>query len=871
MSAEVAGSHTVARAISACARCRSRKSKCDGKLPACGSCLKAKVECVGFDAVSKKNVSRSYLYELEQEILQLRRELANRDAGGAPSNLNGPSSSSSSIHQLDPGATPTSGGFHPHFHDDPNNHHHHHQPHASSSSSTARNSPPYSNFYSASAADSKPDLSNMYNQDGPLGRIDPSLHQHQMGPPPGHYQQHPGMQQHSHNSHSSMTSSPSMHSGEPRSRERDIDSLLNGVGFASVQSGEPKFMGSSSGISLARMVLSSVMKTGPAGATHPNYTPSNQNPSSPHSHAEAEALDALAQLAQHPEFTASHHTLPRDQRPSVSPAPMPPRKSITIPVLPPRGAIERLVEVYNQYIQFQNQTLHMPSFLKQLTRVLDEPEEATEQDLFFVLMFLALSTMALSRTLDPTSDLRMSSEAFHAEAMKHIDCILASSNHVGLQGVLLCCQYALFNPGRGSIWYLTGMAMRQCIEFGYHHETPSASQVSPLEVDMKRRLFWMAYKLDRQLCFNLGRPPMIADEFINVPYPSLLDDENITDTALIPGENSASKMVSRHIILIRQLQSDIQRRLHRVTPGDRSCLVGVPEQAWFDEMLEKLKTWLSTVPSAESSFTSAEMWAVMFHNSVLLLFRPSPACPRPTRAALSACLKSSSYLIRIVRRMYQANKMNYLWLAAHTLFMAGITYLYTLWNVALGNIDDPPSLSESMMDIQSCSSVLQALSFNVSSSAACRETFELLSTAVLRRLTDENPETGSPSINSAALNNPTLNGTLVDENEDGQAASPFGQAFAASCGPHAMDTSGSGVPAPSPLPRDLQGLDDLFLNPLGSHMGICEPSSQNLFNQFDSSSTPGASGGAGGMESFDQQSLFETLINSPMIGSNAML
>lgn len=48
--------------------------------------------------------------------------------------------------------------------------------------------------------------------------------------------------------------------------------------------------------------------------------------------------------------------------------------------------------------------------------------------------------MALSRTLDPTSDLRMSSEAFHAEAMKHIDCILSSSNHVGLQGVLLCCQ-----------------------------------------------------------------------------------------------------------------------------------------------------------------------------------------------------------------------------------------------------------------------------------------------------------------------------------------------------------------------------------------------------------------------------------------------
>lgn len=94
-------------------------------------------------------------------------------------------------------------------------------------------------------------------------------------------------------------------------------------------------------------------------------------------------------------------------------------------------------------------------------------------------------------------------------------------------------QYALFNPGRGSesrspffpasfssssssfpvpssfpsgIWYLTGMAMRQCIEFGYHHETPSASQVSPLEVDMKRRLFWMAYKVSSSFDASTSLP-----------------------------------------------------------------------------------------------------------------------------------------------------------------------------------------------------------------------------------------------------------------------------------------------------------------------------------------------------------------------------
>ena len=62
--------------------------------------------------------------------------------------------------------------------------------------------------------------------------------------------------------------------------------------------------------------------------------------------------------------------------------------------------------------------------------------------------------------------------------------------------LLRLLQYALFNPGRGSIWYLTGMAMRQCIEYGYHHEVlQHSSNASPLEIDMKRRLFWTTYKV----------------------------------------------------------------------------------------------------------------------------------------------------------------------------------------------------------------------------------------------------------------------------------------------------------------------------------------------------------------------------------------
>lgn len=73
-------------------------------------------------------------------------------------------------------------------------------------------------------------------------------------------------------------------------------------------------------------------------------------------------------------------------------------------------------------------------------------------------------------------------------------------------------QYALFNPGRGSIWYLTGMAMRQCIEYGYHHEVlQHSSNANPLEIDMKRRLFWTTYKV-----FYFLHPSTLRRRYLNL-------------------------------------------------------------------------------------------------------------------------------------------------------------------------------------------------------------------------------------------------------------------------------------------------------------------------------------------------------------------
>ncbi|KAI9794473.1 MAG: Fungal specific transcription factor [Piccolia ochrophora] len=61
------------RNVSACNRCRLRKNRCDQRLPVCASCEKAGVSCVGYDAITKKEIPRrrDYVYYLESRISRL--------------------------------------------------------------------------------------------------------------------------------------------------------------------------------------------------------------------------------------------------------------------------------------------------------------------------------------------------------------------------------------------------------------------------------------------------------------------------------------------------------------------------------------------------------------------------------------------------------------------------------------------------------------------------------------------------------------------------------------------------------------------------------------------------------------------------------
>ena len=61
------------------------------------------------------------------------------------------------------------------------------------------------------------------------------------------------------------------------------------------------------------------------------------------------------------------------------------------------------------------------------------------------------------------------------------------------------------------------MAIRHCIELGYHRSAARfRPKVDPLTSEMSKRVFWVAYDIDRAAAFALGRPFGIPDEQIDV-------------------------------------------------------------------------------------------------------------------------------------------------------------------------------------------------------------------------------------------------------------------------------------------------------------------------------------------------------------------
>jgi hypothetical protein len=106
-------------------------------------------------------------------------------------------------------------------------------------------------------------------------------------------------------------------------------------------------------------------------------------------------------------------------------------------------------------------------------------------------------------------------EMHYDAALTHLDEILQFHDIRSIITLLLLAIYCLRAPGGPGAWTYIGLAMRICTDLGLHRRT--RKERLDVETEMRKRIFWTCYFLDRQVSIVLGGPFAISDHDIDLP------------------------------------------------------------------------------------------------------------------------------------------------------------------------------------------------------------------------------------------------------------------------------------------------------------------------------------------------------------------
>ncbi|SCU94055.1 LAFA_0F19592g1_1 [Lachancea sp. 'fantastica'] len=352
--------------------------------------------------------------------------------------------------------------------------------------------------------------------------------------------------------------------------------------------------------------------------------------------------------------------------------------------------------------------------------------------LFFLNIVMAIGDSGKILTADERE-----SAAFKDRASGLIDALFKSDDQMeALAGTLLIAQYSTMRPNVPGVWYTMGSALRLAVDLGLHAEKLNQNY-DPFTRDMRRRLFWCTYSLDRQICAFFGRPFGIPDENITSAFPSTLDDalittamDDIDDYSEAKSAMASYKCVALAFFKIRKLQAEMVQVLYtqRKLPG------GVENLAmWREKMNGSLDEWFQkqvpkTSRKMNCDFRSDLFQLELFHSKVLL-YGLCPKSMHLDERGYKMVYDGTKGIIDVYYKLCKEGNIMYTWFAVHTLFMSGVTFLYVLHNAGV-------ELGDTIQDAEkTCVQLVHVLERLVGKCEAAKKgsiIFKVLSAAILK-------------------------------------------------------------------------------------------------------------------------------------------
>jgi hypothetical protein len=183
-------------------------------------------------------------------------------------------------------------------------------------------------------------------------------------------------------------------------------------------------------------------------------------------------------------------------------------QNISIGLPSTESLTKQLSEAYFDTIHLQYPFLHRPTH-ERLIHETFNPDTQDEIAVFQVTMVLSISALVISRR----SHVELPSAGWCAAAVKKFSSLHVENSMRGLQCLLLLMIYAMHSPSSHfNAWSINYQCIAMVVDLGLQREPSRVISLSLLQREMRTRIFWVVYSLDRKLSTMMGRPIGLRDE-----------------------------------------------------------------------------------------------------------------------------------------------------------------------------------------------------------------------------------------------------------------------------------------------------------------------------------------------------------------------
>lgn len=164
--------------------------------------------------------------------------------------------------------------------------------------------------------------------------------------------------------------------------------------------------------------------------------------------------------------------------------------------LPPRQTAHSIVQHYMNTIYSLFPSFSETGLLTALDDLYQQDDRVIkDSDCWMVYMVLALGSTTQSR--QKGDEHYVKGLEFASRAMSFADGALAPGYVTQIQSLLLLTQYAMLDPAHFDSWHLIGFTARAIVDLGFHQDPPMSSVSDKTSLDMRRKIFYCVYALDR--------------------------------------------------------------------------------------------------------------------------------------------------------------------------------------------------------------------------------------------------------------------------------------------------------------------------------------------------------------------------------------